>query len=210
MSSHSSLNESVPAHVDELHSNRVEMIEKRENLPADIPEGPIAILHAIPSNIGAKHYRTQPADLQDPPIFGIARSPGEAANSTLVDRGKVETNVLPEMEMNPTAYSFISEEGWFEAATTSFHSMGIIDSMLDDELIVTLQGGLDCLERLAAQLPVYVYLTLVDVEDYRFEPAAMGYGHAPKQLPKQCALGPSSVTSYVNRPDTISNLMSRF
>jgi hypothetical protein len=211
MSTNSSpLNESVPVHVDELHSNRVETIEKRENLPADIPKGSIVILHAIPSNIGTEHYRTDPADLRDPPTFGIARSPGEAANSTIVDRGKVETNVLPEMEVNPTAYSFISEKGWFEAVTTSFHSMGIIDSMLDDELIVTLQGGLDCLERLAAQLPIYVYLTLVDVEGYRFEPAAMGYGYAPTHLPKRCALGPSSVTDYVNRPDTISSLMSRF
>lgn len=204
-----SKNDSIPTHVENLHSERLQAIENRDNLPADIPDGAAVILHAIPTNIGTQFYRTEPANLPNPPIFGISRQPAEEGTSTFTDRGKVETDVLPEMEVAPSAYSFISEEGWFEAVTTSFHMCGIIDSMLDDNLIVTLQGGLDCLEHLGAQLPAYVYLTFIEVEDYRFEPAAAGYSSAPKRLPKRCTPDPTLVTSYIDRPNTILNLMKK-
>jgi hypothetical protein len=203
-----SQNDSIPTHIDNLHSERLRAIENRDDLPADIPDGAAVILHAIPTNIGTQFYRTEPSDLPIPPVFGISRRPTEEGTSSLVEGGKVETDVLPEMEIAPSAYSFVSEEGWFEAVTTSFHSFSVIDSMLDDNLIVTLQGGLDCLEYLGAELPVYVYLTLIDVEDYRFEPAAEGYGYAPERLPKHCTPEPTLVTSYIDRPDAILNLMS--
>ena len=194
--------------MDDLYSERLQAIEDRDNLPADIPNGAAVTLHAIPTNIGTQFYRTKPANLPNPPIFGMSRRPDGETNTT-INKGKVETDVLPEMEIAPSAYSFISEEGWFEAVTTSFHRFGIIDSMLDDNLIVTLHGGLDCLEYLGAQLPVYVYLTLIDVEDYRFEAAAAGYGSAPKRLPKRCTPNPTFVTSYIDRPDAILNLMKK-
>lgn len=192
---------------DTLHAERLELIENRSRLPAEIPAGHTAVLHAIPTEIDTTNYIGLSESLPDPPAFGFRE--GDPETSTPLDSGKAETGLRPWMDIQPNSYSYLSTEGWFEAVTTDFFP-GIIKSNLDTELDVTLQGGLECLLSLGAQPPLYVYISFLDVEDYRFEPNAYAYGYAPQSLPERVDPPPAILSDYTDSTvvtDAIKTIM---
>ena len=182
----------VRTRTSELHEDRISDIKKQANLPADIRAGPIAVLHALPTEVETSNYAELQSTLPDPPMFG--QSEGDSETSTTMSTGKVETGQPAGTELKPISYTYLSDEGWFEAATTDSFVPGLVLDGLAEEFVVTLKGGLDCLLQLGAELPVYVYLSLIGVEGYRMQ--AGHYQYAVDRLPSECTSGPAKISQF--------------
>lgn len=182
----------VSTRTGELHTNRINELKSRTNLPADIRTGPIAVLHAIPTEVETSNYAELQSTLPDPPIFG--QSEGDPETSSTTSDGKVETGQVAETELKPSSYTYISDEGWFEAVTTDPFLPGLVLEDLAEEFVLTLKGGLECLLQLGAELPVYVYLSLLDVEGFRMQGGH--YQYAVDRLPAECTSGPAKVSQF--------------
>ena len=179
-------------HTGELHENRINDIKERANFPVAIRPGPIAVLHAIPTEVDTSNYTELQSTLPDPPIFG--QSEGDSETSLTRSTGKVETGQLTETDLEPISYTYLSDEGWFEAATTDPFVAGLVLDGLAEDFVLTLKGGLDCLLQLGAELPVYVYLSLIGVEGSRMQ--AGHFQYAIDRLPAECTSGPVKISQF--------------
>lgn len=204
--SSSSSEEGEQVYATELHESRVEAIKQRRNLPADIRTGSVAVLHAVPTGIEMSNYAELQSTLPEPPIFG--QSEGDPESSRTTDSGKVQTGQPIGTKLELTSYTYISDEGWFEAVTTDPFVPGLVLDGLAEEFVLTLKGGLDCLLQLAAQLPIYVCISLIDVEQFRMQ--AGHYQHAVDSLPAECTVGPAGVAQFeADTGEVVQNLMAR-
>ena len=177
---------------DDLHETRTKNLKQRANLPTTIRAGPIAVLHAIPTEVETSNYSELQSTLPDPPIFG--QSDADPETSTTTADGKIEAGQFAGMGEESTSYTYISDEGWFEAATTDPFVPGLVLEGLAEEFVLTLKGGLDCLLQLGAELPVYIYLSLIGVENRRMQ--AGHYQYAIDRLPVECTAGPAKISQF--------------
>lgn len=155
--------------IQEHRDERLRKIQNRRNLPNQLPKGPAVVLHLYPNGVFSIDYETLPEDLPAPPLFG--RSKGTGFGKPIGD-GLVETNKRDAPGINPEhpEYVFFHEDGWIEAVSTNFSvpgpKGGTISGGFDEDILPMIPRCLECMGELGAKPPIYISVSLVDVEGY--------------------------------------------
>lgn len=168
--------------IDEYHKKRVQNIADREKMDIPIDSGPVLTMHLLPNGHDTVHYVDTPSDLPTPPMYGKPKGIepvqiGDAVYSVsdrLVHMG--DTNE------KQSGYTRLDEHGRFEAASTSpflpdgrTGELALSGDHMEVDLARTLKGALRCLEILEVSPPIYLYLSVQDVNDIQLK-SSMGNG----------------------------------
>lgn len=162
--------------IQDLKNNRINKIKKRNNLPVKLEKGSAVSIHLFPGDVHTEKYKTLVENLPDPPIFGTTRHTyldKKSSGSIKTGEGKWTSNYThPNKPL--TNYTYIHRNGWLEGVHTGLISNMsrekiISGSEFDPAIVKTIQGGIERLKKMDIDPPIYVYITLLGIEQCIFE-----------------------------------------
>ncbi|WP_143420902.1 hypothetical protein [Halorubrum halodurans] len=161
----------VETEVDSLYEDLIERV-KRQKAPdgTTIQDGARVVAHVIPQEAIDDHHARYVEDLPQPPIF----SKGDVGTT---DRPKLKiTNANRRRVGNEERdrYTVIHRDGWTEGVfgslyPTSSEGGGVIRESVDQFLLKFVDTSLNAFEEAEIYPPYYVYVAVLDAEDYTID-----------------------------------------
>ncbi|EMA05622.1 Restriction endonuclease [Haloarcula vallismortis] len=197
----------------ELRDNRLDRIQDREALPNSIPAGPTLAIHVVPNGVFSTEYADHPDDLPSLPLFGHNKLAGAGKS---LGNGVVAYNSRFRTE-HPD-YVYLDEAGWIEAVSTEYFrpnpsgAGGFINQDMDKAVCTTVLGALRTFCELGVKPPVYVSVSLLDVENYAFD-TGEALHFEPQTFPNRYApplTGLERTDPEDFSPETLQPLLDRF
>lgn len=160
----------VEHRIDSLYDNLIERVTNRESPDGSITEdGALVVIHVIPQEALDNHHDRYVKELPHPPQFS-KRDVGTN------DRPKVRIteNNRRMREGGRERYTVIHRDGWTEGVFTALHQpgngrSGEIQTATDRYLVRFVDSALDSFEEVNIYPPYYVYVTVLDAENYILE-----------------------------------------
>jgi len=211
----------VTEEIEEFKEERIEAIKNRRNLPTKLEKGPFVAIHLIPNGMRSMDYGIRPSDLPTPPEYGKTNA---SFDGKPVDDGKVY--VRHEEQDEHSKYTFIHEDGWMEAVSTDvfLHSKTLLEEAaeadiefhahrFDAEVVSTIQGSLDILTEMGVKPPIFVYITVVGLQDNEmyYTDKVEGPISTPKIPKDEMALKRIEIDSFDSDvPQSLKPVLDRF
>lgn len=176
----SGIDEDAQKEAEEFYESRVEQLRNREGYIGEIADRdswpavngtkekenpPYLAIHLIPAEALASSTDRLAADLPDPPFIGRHHGRIEKFGSCIASTRQLESSQDSPYE----AYACFHEDGWSEAVTTNVTTSTEeprLKSQFDQVVVDYIEKTVDWYEEVGINLPLYVFLTLFDAEDY--------------------------------------------
>lgn len=187
--------------VEQLRDKRLELISTRDNdVPIDLAPGAAIVLHLFPVGFVNMDYGVFGGDLPPPPFYGAPEGMGESIGTGVV-------SINRRFELEGPSYTYFDEDGWIESvstvllepsqSTSQSRYAGEISKYIDRQFFVMLPRCFACLKEIGAKPPVYVCVSLLDVEDYVLDP---GMQFTPRPFSSRYTHSPDLIESFDEDP----------
>jgi hypothetical protein len=160
----------VEEQVDHLYADLLKRVKRRESPDGEITDaGALVVLHVIPQEAIDDHHERYVKELPHPPQF-------TKRDSLPSDRPKVKItgNSNRMREGGRERYTAIHRDGWTEGVFTELplsgdQNDGEIRKSIDQLLVNFVASALDSFEEAEIYPPYYVYVAVLDAENYTLE-----------------------------------------
>lgn len=167
--------------IDDYHQERVEKIVNREGVDFPLSSGPIVTLHLLPNGHDTVRYVDKPSDLPVPPIFGKTKGVDPVQIGDAVYSVNDRLAYMGDNSQKQKSYTRLDEHGRFEAASTTpfledyqTGEIALSGKHFEVDLVRTLEGAVNCLETIDVSPPIYLYVTVQDVQGIPIRSSARG------------------------------------
>lgn len=175
--------EDVSEKVDGLYNSFIQRLHSRKAPSGTIQEDvPLVAVHLIPIEALEESHNRIAMELPDPPAFN-----SQTAITEQIGRVAVTGHPRDLVDESFEKYVAFHSDGWMEAVSTGMTFIrdggGKIKYLFDPKVVDFVKQALDCYESVEILPPLYLYITLIDTEEYIMShPRRMWGPDSPRQL----------------------------
>lgn len=162
--------------IDDYHEDRVQNIATRDRIDIQLADGPVLTMHLLPNGHDTVRYVDTPSELPLPPMYGKDKGVDKVQIGDAVYSVSDRLSYRGDTSQDQPGYTRLDEHGRFEAAGASpfmqnprTSEVALSGEDMEVDLAHTLKGALRCLRTLEVSPPVYLYVTVQDVQGVQLQ-----------------------------------------